>query len=76
MKNEYKSLEDLPLFLSAEQVAAVLNISKATAYQLFHSRGFPLLTVGERRLVCPRDAFVQWIRSNITDENELFSAKE
>ena len=76
MKNEYRSLEELPLFLSAEQVATVLNISRASTYQLFHRRGFPVLTVGERRLVCPRDAFLQWVRNNISDENELFSAKK
>lgn len=71
MKNEYKSLEELPLFLSAEQVATVLGVSRANGY-----KGFPVLTVGERRLVCPRDAFLKWIRNNISDENELFSAKE
>lgn len=76
MKNEYKSLEELPLFLSAEQVATVLGVSRANGYQLFHTKGFPVLTVGERRLVCPRDAFLKWIRNNISDENELFSVKE
>ena len=76
MKNEYKSLEELPLFLSAEQVATVLGISRANGYQLIHTKGFLVLTVGKRRLVCPLDAFLKWIQSNISGKNEFFSAKE
>ena len=37
----YTSLEQLPLALSAEDVAQVLGISRANAYELMHSEGFP-----------------------------------
>lgn len=37
----YTSLEQLPLALSAEDVAQVLGISRANAYTLMHSKGLP-----------------------------------
>ena len=37
----YTSLEQLPLALSADDVAQVLGISRANAYTLMHSKGFP-----------------------------------
>lgn len=75
LKKTFTSWEELPLFLSAEQVAGILGVSKANAYSIFHSKNFPVLTVGERRMVCPRDAFIKWVNKNISDENGLFSAK-
>ena len=61
MNNHYKSLEDLPPFLSAPQLADLLNISRAQAYVLFHQRGFPAIKIGERRLVCSKAALLQWL---------------
>jgi len=59
-KSTYKSYDDLPLTLSVPDVAAVLGISRAGAYELVHSEGFPALTVGSRILI-PRDKFLSWI---------------
>ncbi len=41
MKTIYKSYEDLPLTLSVPEVAAVLGISRAGAYELVRSDSFP-----------------------------------
>ena len=41
----YTSLEQLPLALSAEDVAQVLGISRANAYTLMHSKGFPTIKI-------------------------------
>lgn len=60
MANKYNSYEELPLSLRAEDVAAVLNISRANAYTLMHSKGFPTIFIGKRMLV-PRDKFLAWI---------------
>jgi excisionase family DNA binding protein len=60
MVNKYNSYEELPLSLRAEDVAAVLNISRANAYTLMHSKGFPTIFIGKRMLV-PRDKFLAWI---------------
>ena len=37
MTNEYRSYDELPLSLRAEDVAAVLGISRANAYTLMHA---------------------------------------
>ena len=59
----YKSYDDLPLMLSVPEVAAVLGISRAGAYELAHSEGFPSLTIGSR-IVVPKDKFIAWIDEN------------
>ena len=56
-----KSYEDLPVTLNVEDVAAVLGISRKVAYGLAKQKGFPAVRVGERRLVIPRDRFLQWL---------------
>lgn len=61
MKNcTYKNFEELPLMLSVPDMASVLGISRAGAYELVKERGFPSLTIGSRILV-PRDKLVKWI---------------
>lgn len=47
-KTNYKSYDDLPLFLNAELVAQVLGISQAGAYDLLHSVGFSVLKTATR----------------------------
>jgi len=59
-ESPYKSYDDLPLMLSVPQVAAVLGISRAGAYELVRSDGFPSLTIGSR-IVIPKDRFIAWI---------------
>ena len=59
-ESKYKSYEELPLMLSAPEVAEVLGISRAGAYDLVRSDGFPHLKLGTRILV-PKDKFIQWI---------------
>ena len=56
----YKNYDELPLMLNVVQVAAVLGISRAGAYELVHSEGFPTLKIGSR-IVIPRDKFLLWI---------------
>lgn len=58
-----KTFENLPNVLNAEQLARELGISRAGAYQLLHSEGFPTLRIGKRMLV-PRDKLAEWIDKN------------
>lgn len=60
----YKSLDDLPLMLNAEDIKVVMNISRAGAYQLMHRKDFPTITVG-KRLLTPRNEFISWMNQNI-----------
>ncbi len=61
--SEYKSYDDLPLFLNAELVAKVLGVSPSSGYELMHEDGFPVLRVGSR-MVVPKDAFIRWVESH------------
>ena len=60
LKSEYRSYDDLPLFLNADTVAKVLGISISSAYELMHDPGFPILKVGSR-LVVPKEKFITWV---------------
>lgn len=64
-KSEYKNYDELPLMLSVPQVAAVLGISRAGAYELARSRGVPSLTIGSR-IVAPKDKFISWIEERVS----------
>ena len=61
MKKEiFKSNEDLPLMLSVPEMAAALGISRAGAYELARSEGFPALRIGTR-IVIPKDKLQEWV---------------
>mgnify|MGYP000067896009 FL=1 len=62
-KCTYKNYDELPLMLNVVQVAAVLGISRAGAYELVHSDGFPTLKIGSR-IVVPKDKLREWIDAN------------
>jgi len=59
-KETFKSYEDLPLMLSVPEMAAVLGISRAGAYELARSEGFPALRIGTR-IVIPKDKLQEWV---------------
>ncbi len=58
--SKYKKFEALPLMLSVPEVGEVLGISRAGAYGLVRSKGFPRMKIGTRILV-PKDKFLAWI---------------
>jgi len=59
-KSSYRTYDDLPLMLSVPDVAKVLGISRAGAYELAHSKEFPSMKIGNR-IIIPRDKFLIWI---------------
>ena len=59
-KSEYKSYDELPLFLNAETVAKVLGIAPSSSYELLHEPDFPSLRIGNRIMV-PKEKFIQWV---------------
>ena len=61
----YTSLDQLPLTLKAEELAAVLGISRAGAYTLMRSKGFPTIFIG-KRMVVYRDKFIQWMDEQVS----------
>ena len=64
----YTSYDELPLMLSVAEVASVLGISRAGAYELARSNSFPALKIGNR-IVVPKDKFLAWIDANSGPKN-------
>ena len=62
-RTKYTTYDDLPLMLSVPDIASVLGISRAGAYELVRSDGFPLLRIGSR-IVVPKERFINWINAN------------
>lgn len=60
---KYKSYDELPLNLSVPEVADVLGISRAGAYELVKEKGFPSLTIGNR-IIVPKDKLIMWIEES------------
>lgn len=63
MRMDYRSFEELPAMLTAEELAGALGISRAGAYALIHSKGFPTLRIG-KRLMVPKEKLSAWIDRN------------
>ena len=59
-QSEFKSYDELPLFLNAKIVAQVLGISLAGTYELLHREGFPVV-----KIVVPKEKFLSWVESQI-----------
>lgn len=67
MKSErapYTSYDQIPLSLSADDIAAFLNISRGNAYTLLHREDFPTLRIG-KRMVSPRNLFLDWVNRQV-----------
>lgn len=72
MKSKFKTIDELPLSLCADDVAGVLGISRAGAYTLIKSKGFPKIKIGGRYVV-PKDKFLDWINQNSTSGNNQWA---
>ncbi len=67
-ESKHTSYDALPVMLTAPEVGEVLGISRAAAYELVRSQGFPKLKIGSRTLI-PKDKFLAWIEDH-TEVNE------
>jgi excisionase family DNA binding protein len=53
---------DFPIVLNAEDIAAILGISRQGAYELMKQKGFPCVKIGRLKRV-NRDAFFKWMET-------------
>ena len=51
---------NLPYCLDADDISALLGISRSAAYQLMHRSDFPLITIG-KRMITRTDRFLSWL---------------
>lgn len=68
MSQNDSAYQNLPDVLNARQLAAILGISRAGAYNLLASKDFPTLRIGGRKLV-PKQQLVEWIEKRIAHDN-------
>ena len=61
---KFKNYEDLPLMLTAPEVGEALGISRASAYELVHSKDFPSIRIGTR-IIVPKDKLIAWINEQV-----------
>ena len=62
-ESNYKSYDELPLFLNAATVAKVLGIAPSSSYELMHEKDFPALRHGNR-IVVPKEALIRWLKQH------------
>ena len=67
-KAMFKSYDELPLMLSVPEMAAALGISRAGAYELVRTEGFPALKIGSR-IVIPKDKLREWVNESINTKS-------
>lgn len=65
MQRKYQTYDQIPMSLRAEDVSAVLGISRAGAYALMHQKGFPTRFIGKRMLVL-REDFFGWLDAQLS----------
>ena len=67
MEKQFKTYDDLPLMLSVQDVSAVLGISRAGAYELVKSEGFPAMNIGSR-IIVPKEEFILWVKRKVSEK--------
>ena len=67
MEKQFKTYDDLPLMLSVQDMSAVLGISRARAYELVKSEGFPAMNIGSR-IIVPKEEFILWIKQKVSEK--------
>ena len=57
----YREIQDLPLVMTPEDIAKVLQISRNTAYEVVHRVDFPVFKIGKQYRV-NREHFIEWTK--------------
>ena len=66
-KCRFHSYDEQPLMLTVADVADVLGIGLAHAYEVVRRQDFPTITLGSR-IIVPRDKFIQWIEEKTNEK--------
>jgi excisionase family DNA binding protein len=69
MNQNKTSYDQLPIMLNANAIAQTLGISRAGAYELMHSKGFPTLRIGKRMMVS-KDQLINWVEMKSGEQHE------
>ena len=69
MEDFYRSYDELPIMLSVPELAGVLGISRAGAYDLTRRIDFPSFKSGTRILV-PKEKLKMWVEEQIQNDDK------
>ena len=69
MNQNKTAYDQLPIMLNANAIAQTLGISRAGAYELMHSKGFPTLRIGKRMMVS-KEQFINWVEMKSGEQHE------
>ena len=61
-ESNYKTYDELPLFLNAKHVAEILGISTSLAYEVMSEKDFPSVRIG-KRVIVPKEKFIAWVET-------------
>jgi len=64
----YKNYEELPCVLTPKDIEDILGISKNSAYELCHSKGFPAKKVG-KLIRISKEKFIEWMNNTNNSTN-------
>ncbi len=53
--------DNLPDIMTAQEVARYMRVSRATGYNVMNRKDFPVMRVGEKRVLVRRDDFLHWL---------------
>lgn len=68
----YKNTDELPMFLTVMDVANLLGISRASAYELVREENFPKLKIVQGRTIIPRDRLLDgWTSRLVTTDSPI-----
>jgi excisionase family DNA binding protein len=59
-----KSFDDLPDFFGVKELAALMQIGEARAYELTRRKGFPCMRLGGRTIRISKVGFSVWAEQN------------
>jgi excisionase family DNA binding protein len=66
-----ESTEDSSFYISVDEMAKMLSIARATAYQLTKINDFPCFYVG-KRIIIPLTAFNEWAEKQAVSKSVFF----
>ena len=67
----YKTRADVPMVMTVMDVANLLGISRASAYELVREKDFPKLKAVYGRIIIPKENFFEWLDANMSCEKSV-----